>query len=57
MMPLRGAGSDLFGRCAFGEANDLPNFGAVTLEIFLLGVDPADERLISREAFWAGCHA
>ncbi len=35
--------------CLFGEPNDPPIIGAVTLETFLLAVDPVEERLVPRE--------
>ena len=32
--------------CLLGEPNDPPIIGAVTLETFLLGVDPVEQRLV-----------
>ena len=33
--------------CLFGGPDDLPTIGAVTLEIFLLAVDPVEQRLVA----------
>ncbi|MBI4313122.1 MAG: hypothetical protein HY681_15305 [Chloroflexi bacterium] len=35
--------------CLFGQLGDPPLTGAVTLEIFLLAVDPVERRLVSVE--------
>lgn len=37
--------------CVFGSAEAPPLIGAHTLEAFLLGVDPLQQRLVPREAF------
>jgi len=37
--------------CVFGSSDAPPAIGAHTLEAFLLGVDPLEHRLVSREAF------
>lgn len=37
----------------FGEESSPPAIGAVTLEIFLLGVDPVDQRLVPVEGWRA----
>ena len=37
--------------CVFGEPDTLPIIGAHTLEGFLLGVDPVDQRLVPVEGY------
>jgi predicted aspartyl protease len=38
--------------CVFGEADSPAIIGAVTLESFLLGVDPVEQRLLPVEGYW-----
>jgi predicted aspartyl protease len=37
--------------CVFGSADAPPAIGAHTLETFLLGVDPVEQRLVPKEAY------
>ena len=39
--------------CAFGAPGDLPAIGALTLETFLLAIDPVEKRLVPVEGLWA----
>lgn len=39
--------------CAFGEPGSPAVIGAHTLEAFLLGVDPVEQRLVPVEGWWA----
>ncbi len=38
--------------CVFGEPSAPPIIGAVTLELFLLGVDPVGQRLVPVDGLW-----
>ena len=38
--------------CVFGELNSPPIIGAVTLETFLMSVDPVERRLVPVEGYW-----
>ena len=40
--------------CVFGDAEATPLIGAVTLESFLLAVDPVGQRLVPTEGYWLG---
>ena len=40
--------------CVFGDAKATPLIGAVTLESFLLAVDPVAQRLVPTEGYWLG---
>ena len=39
--------------CVFGEPGSPPVIGAITLETFLLGVDPVERRLVPVDGWWA----
>jgi predicted aspartyl protease len=39
--------------CVFGAPGSPPVIGAHTLEAFLLGVDPVEQRLVPVEGWWA----
>jgi len=39
--------------CVFGPPGSPPVIGAHTLEAFLLGVDPVEQRLVPVEGWWA----
>ena len=38
--------------CVFGDAEATPLIGAVTLESFLLAVDPVAQRLVPKDGYW-----
>ena len=40
--------------CVFGDAEATPLIGAVTLESFLLAVDPVAQHLVPTEGYWVG---
>ena len=40
--------------CVFGDTEATPLIGAVTLESFLLAVDPVGQRLVPTEGYWLG---
>ena len=40
--------------CVFGDTKATPLIGAVTLESFLLAVDPVAQRLVPTEGYWLG---
>ena len=40
--------------CVFGDVEATPLIGAVTLESFLLAVDPVGQRLVPTEGYWLG---
>ena len=39
--------------CVFSDPSGLAVIGAVTLEVFLLGIDPVAQRLVPVDGYWA----